>query len=57
MSKLNRLWKKFKELEQELESVHDANLYAAKKEELLDIYSEIQELESEMLVWHTSASY
>lgn len=56
MKKLDKLWDRFNKIEDELKKAHDPAEYEKKKEELLDVYEEIQRLEDEVQSWGASAS-
>ena len=51
MSKLNQLWNKFNQLKKELKAAKGTSNYPIKQNQLLDVYDQIQELESKVLVW------
>lgn len=51
MSKLDRLWRKFNRIKRELDAAKDQANYALKQSQLLDVYDQIQEIESKLLVW------
>ena len=51
MSKLESLWKKFNRIKKELDAAKDASIYKTKQSQLLDVYDQIQEMESKLLVW------
>ena len=54
MSSIKKLWTRFNSIEVELENcTPDTDAYKRKRNELLNIYNEIQDAENNLTVWET----